>query len=434
MNLISLLVIFTYFVHCNVSVKSSIGKPNRTETVSDFDVSTELYHSDEFCDPSNTLICNEHYSPRLCICYTNHMLDPKGAINKTHPPLCKSIIPVRHVRNFVLTFAIRFPVPEYFVSNPDLAFTTAMEIYTPPITKENIVILRKGCSPDRKRFIFQIGIVLSRNKSQNTTHSRIPFRITEDDLQIVFPSSFTHNSLFMNMKVLNIASVEEIEDEFAVLVDVEENNSQKSLSKPDENTYFIRCPVRKPNLSRFITSEDTEEMTKSSEEHSFVEFSSDVGTTPKPDTNGFQEITAAYSNQHLKNVKLIVSTSQTFYEMQTHRVIVNNCILNTVSGFKKTHPPQLTIQDICSLVRLLKARDTSVEPIVIKLEGHGKSAKDHDTVANEHSMQCALEKCDTESQKQNTKECFEVGNFITNVIFEKSTNILLKIHGKCESA
>ncbi|KAI1717213.1 hypothetical protein DdX_06948 [Ditylenchus destructor] len=393
MNLISLSVIFTYFVHRNDLVKSLISKPNRTETVSDFDVSTELYHSDEFCDPSNTLICNEHYSPRLCICYTNHMLNPKGAINKTHPPLCKSIIPVRHIRNFVLTFAIRFPVPEYFVNNPDLAFTTAMEIYSPPITK------------DRKRFIFQIGIVLSRNKSQNTTYSGIPFRITEDDLQIVFPSSFTHNSLFVNMKVLNIASVEEtkslldsygpgyyekyrfrnidlpslrelndpltvscsrqsmlvsvdfegrffgklvtqpnascymegrgrfhldfrlsleeahrqrcgiltIEDEFAVLVNVEENSSQTSLSNPDENTYFIRCPVRKPNPSRVITSEDTWEKAKSSEEQSTVEFSSDVGTTPMPDAGGIHEITAVHSNQHSKNMRLIVSTSQSEY-------------------------------------------------------------------------------------------------------------------------
>uniref|UniRef100_A0A915CMC6 MyTH4 domain-containing protein n=1 Tax=Ditylenchus dipsaci TaxID=166011 RepID=A0A915CMC6_9BILA len=168
----------------------------------------KFFSSKEVCNPLKTLVCNEHMRSRLCICYTN------GAVNNTFVdasapsispsqiPLCKRRLLVRNVRNFILTFGVSFPVPDYFALNPDLAFATALEVYHPPIRKENVVILRKGCTQDGKHFHFQIGIILSgRPRAGGMT--------TEEDLQIIFPQAFTHNQLFMNMKALNISYVNE---------------------------------------------------------------------------------------------------------------------------------------------------------------------------------------------------------------------------------
>lgn len=125
---------------------------------------------------------------------------------------CQSLLPrVERPEEQLLTFGINFPLIEQFKEQPERVFLEDMEIFTfiPRVIfhsakihflfvyfKEAIVIYRRGCSPDRSAYDFQIGILES-------TCQHVKPR-----LRTLSPRIFLSNRFFMQENALKIGYIQ----------------------------------------------------------------------------------------------------------------------------------------------------------------------------------------------------------------------------------
>uniref|UniRef100_A0A183C875 Fatty acid hydroxylase domain-containing protein n=1 Tax=Globodera pallida TaxID=36090 RepID=A0A183C875_GLOPA len=133
--------------------------------------------------------CNLHNPTNLCICYTPAELVRDGTL------LCPQLLRLDSLEYLVLTLSVAFPVPRGFLSDPDSIIAEDLELFT-GFSQSNVLILRKGCSADRRSYVFQYAIL-------RHAVNAAPFNDT--DLRLIHPPMFKR--FFLHQEGLTIARV-----------------------------------------------------------------------------------------------------------------------------------------------------------------------------------------------------------------------------------
>ncbi|KAI1707058.1 hypothetical protein DdX_12647 [Ditylenchus destructor] len=142
------------------------------------------------------LTCNQHTPEKKCVCF-----EPSGSEQDTTHQCQASIFHIleSNIQDYVLTIGIGYPLPEQFIRHPDEMFAEDIELFT-SIPRESVVILRKGCNPQRNAFEFQFGLLKEANNGIRKYHN--------DRLRTIHPDIFTQNHMFMEENGLYIEYVE----------------------------------------------------------------------------------------------------------------------------------------------------------------------------------------------------------------------------------
>uniref|UniRef100_A0A914HYI5 Uncharacterized protein n=1 Tax=Globodera rostochiensis TaxID=31243 RepID=A0A914HYI5_GLORO len=149
--------------------------------------------ADELCarETANRVkYCNLHNPTNLCICYA------PAELFRDRTLLCPHLLRLDSLEYLVLTLSVSFPVPRGFLSDPDSIIAEDLELFT-GFSQSSVLILRKGCSADRRSYVFQYAIL---------RHAvNAPFNDT--DLRLIHPPMFKR--FFLHQEGLTIARVEQ---------------------------------------------------------------------------------------------------------------------------------------------------------------------------------------------------------------------------------